>query len=525
MANFINHCVFRSNHINAIKEGKKVRYVICDSFGKYYENKPFEEVMYYIKRYNYEDIFILSPSVKSEKNPARRLANKLSGKGIPIYVPNNDEEKLDQDILSGKIVFSTFHQVKGLERKAVIVFNFDNSYFKFYKRNSNPKKCPNEIYVAITRAQERLSLIHHDQNEYLPFLDRRKLRNYTDFINTGMNLFSYNSDRPIDTAVTDLTRHLPVRVLTKAIEYLDIKNVQKKGEIIKIPIKTKQKKTFESVSEITGTAIPAYFEYLTTGKMSISKLLDGQKLDDDIELDDKPNEKSRISINTSGKSNNGYMFRKIKDDKKPNTGLLTTKDLVGDTDSSSDKDQKKTTSDNSAIIPSKLLRMTNKYCAKKSKYVYKVNQINKYDWLSQENLDRCIKRLQNNITKDAKFEVMKEFSNPRDNNLMNRNIIGYIDCIDGNNIWELKCVKELKKEYYIQLGIYAYLFEIEKKVYKERSINKLERELDLGDITEKDMLDKIEEISKICNREYKYYLFNIDEFLIDVNCIKDLYKI
>ena len=57
------------------------------------------------------------------------------------------EEKLDEDILTGKIVFSTFHQVKGLERKVVIIYNFDNSYFIYYEKDKSPFICPNTIYV------------------------------------------------------------------------------------------------------------------------------------------------------------------------------------------------------------------------------------------------------------------------------------------------------------------------------------------------------------------------------------------
>ncbi len=41
--------------------------------------------------------------------------------------------------MKDKLVFSTFHQVKGLERKVVIVYSFDDSYFDFYQRESNRK--------------------------------------------------------------------------------------------------------------------------------------------------------------------------------------------------------------------------------------------------------------------------------------------------------------------------------------------------------------------------------------------------
>ena len=133
MAKFINKCMLKSDRIKSEKvTPNKPKYIICDCF------KPaviFEEVKYFLdKGYKPSDIFILAPSVKKGKQPIRMLENEIKGtlKDIPIYVPTCDEEKVDNDVIEGKMVFSTFHQVKGLERKVVIVFNFDDSYFKFY---------------------------------------------------------------------------------------------------------------------------------------------------------------------------------------------------------------------------------------------------------------------------------------------------------------------------------------------------------------------------------------------------------
>ena len=56
---------------------------------------------------------------------------------------------------------SSYHRTKGLETKQVFVFNFDSSYFEYYARDQNPSKCPNDIYVAVTRAKDHLVLLHH----------------------------------------------------------------------------------------------------------------------------------------------------------------------------------------------------------------------------------------------------------------------------------------------------------------------------------------------------------------------------
>jgi superfamily I DNA/RNA helicase len=43
----------------------------------------------------------------------------------------------------GKVLFSSFHSSKGLERKVVVIFNFDDSYFKYYAKEKPVNICPN----------------------------------------------------------------------------------------------------------------------------------------------------------------------------------------------------------------------------------------------------------------------------------------------------------------------------------------------------------------------------------------------
>jgi hypothetical protein len=53
----------------------------------------------------------------------------------------------------------------------VIVFNFANSYFTYYGRDEAPHVCPNPLYVAATRASERLYLVAEaEEGGKLPFL-------------------------------------------------------------------------------------------------------------------------------------------------------------------------------------------------------------------------------------------------------------------------------------------------------------------------------------------------------------------
>jgi vacuolar-type H+-ATPase catalytic subunit A/Vma1 len=42
-------------------------------------------------------------------------------------------------------------------------------------------------------------------------------------------------------------------------------------------------------------------------------------------------------------------------------------------------------------------------------------------------------------------------------------LYGYFDCMDKNNVYEFKCISELKKENYLQLAIYMFMNERKKQ--------------------------------------------------------------
>ena len=452
MSEFINNCIMNRDHIMSNKNSNhKPRYIVCDTFGSSSFSKfikfakkpqsmtsiPFSELMYYLEMgYKPEDIFILAPSVKSDKSAIRQLENKIKTtlKNISIYIPVSDEEKLDKDVLKNKLVFSTFHQAKGLERKVVIIFNFDNSYFIYYKKDKNTNICPNEIYVAITRGLERLSIFHHYSYDYFPFLNTYKLNQYCEVIydkKLRLSKIPVNMDKKIKVSVTDLIKHLPSTVLDECFNYIKITCIRPRSTIIDIPIKTDQKNGMESVSEITGTAIPTYFEYMIKNKKcsileELNKVIENEDnggfLDDDIQSNTVKNSDS-YDIST--------LYKNIVTLKKTFSADM-------------------------------LLYIANKWCSYKSGFIFKTYQITNYDWLSDENLNKCIERLKTlNISNKALFEGKIEIKDTSE--LGNKHLIGYFDCNDGNKIYELKCVKELTKEHYLQVAIYMYINENTKK--------------------------------------------------------------
>ncbi len=431
-AQFVNNCMGKQFGIKSDKVyGNKPKYLITDSFSESIFCKQFVELKDCLKKYKPEEIFILAPSVKNEKSPVRQLENliKKNLKNVPVYVPVSDEEKLDEQILKNKLVFSTFHQSKGLERKVVFVYGFDDSYFKYFKKDKDPKKCPNELYVAVTRALEHLVIIHGITNGYLQFLNKNLLNTYANIIKDGeLQIQQYKITKTYEIAVTDLIKHLPVDVLNICIGYLTINKVKDKSDKINIPFKSEQLLGYESLGEITGTAIPSYLQYKTSGIMSI--------YNESIKYCRENNIK-KSDVNSPDFIDSDYSDQE-------NTILIQKYDLEN--------------INLTKLKPDELLYIANYYCAKKSGFLYKIYQITNYNWLSEENLNNAYNRLvQLGIGKKAKYEQYFEISKMSE--LLDRRLYGYIDCIDSNNIYEFKCVNKIENEHYLQLATYMFLFE------------------------------------------------------------------
>lgn len=488
ISNFINKCMLSSetnDRINAIKEGEKPDYFMLNVMNDYCIAKYiFKIVDKLLKRYAPEDIFVLAASIQKKglkEIPIRRLENmiKTQLKNIPVYVPNNDEEEIDDDIIKGKMVWSTFHQAKGRERKVVIVFGFDNSHFMFYKKDKNPYVCTNELYVATTRAKEKLILFHASDMEYLPFVNKKLLKQYTNFkIINKMRLYKPKTNNFITTSVTDLCKHLPQNIIDECMNCITVINKREAEEYIQLESKTIQKLTNEDVSNLNGTAIPLYYEYFHTGK--ISSL-------DNILIDEE--ESNAVSSDTE------------LDEEDP----FDTTDDFDDIDLDDDSDDivlYKTYSlkeirqhiQQKTLQIDEVLYIANLLNAQITGYIYKLVQISTYDWLSSYNVKKCIARLNSlYLSNNAEYELPISLIN-QPVELLDRDLVGSIDCIDGYNIYEFKCTTKLKDIHYLQLAIYAYMIETNIIQTEQLSIN------DALELKE----NKLSDIINISNKAYQH---------------------
>jgi hypothetical protein len=277
MASFLNECCDGALPIQATKDGGRVRYIACSMYSK----RPLQEVEYYLKKgFAYDDLFVLAPSVKCSQSPVRILANRLTEKGIPVYVPTTDDEKIADEVVRHKMVFSTFHQVKGLERAVVLVFDFSEHYFRYYGKDLDPFEIPNTLYVALTRARVGLTVFHEDTSPYASFLKRDKIEECCwvekskRFREDRILSVGSRTTKTASFKIKELLRYLPVDVVQECMLGLSITKIDEGSgsgsDSVRMEIPSVVEQSDgppENVSEINAVAIPWYFEYQRTGTM------------------------------------------------------------------------------------------------------------------------------------------------------------------------------------------------------------------------------------------------------------------
>jgi hypothetical protein len=418
VANFVNKILLKEDRLNAIKDGPPVEYLICNPF------KP-KEIINKIKNflsmgYTPNDIFILAPSIKSKKIPIRILENILVLNGIPCCVTINDENNIiDEEVMYNKILFTTYHQSKGLERKIVFVYSMDDGYYR-YAKDSSIDKCPNPIYVACTRTLEHLIIIHGKQNSYLPFLNVEELNKYCNIngtIELKENITNSNSsinEIIHNITVTDFIKSLTINQTIEALKNIKFKNIQNIYKNIIIPSKIlTSNNMFEDVSSINGIAIPSYYEFISNNN---SKLLDNitSNIDD-------------LTLIIKNKLDN-----------------ILLKDILNIND---------------------FLFFATIYDMRLNGYCYKLLQIQDYNWLEKKQLNDIL----NIIHKALGNKIYhREFEEKISILINGKKIFGIVDCIDDKTktIWEFKAVSYISEINLLQLAIYAYIC---KNIYKDYS--------------------------------------------------------
>lgn len=427
IVNFINECMIGYKRLSGTKMGKyKPRYVLCNSY-----SEPCKLIKELLKSYKPEDIFVSAFSIK-DKTPIKHLANYVTNSlRIPIYCANSDQEALDPRVTENKLVFSTIHQLKGCERKAVLFIGFDNSYFEYYDKGSDPNICPNELYVVVTRASEMLVLVHDSKKTFLPFLNVEELTRYTTFERrcaVGTNLVGNYVPNTDSFTVSELVSYLPFSIENMCMGYLNVTVINEPGEKLNVPSVVKMSDTiFESVSDITGIAIPAYFEYTLFDRTTLLTKNTVEKMITKLE---SGSSSTKLAMITKLKR----FSKSLKNFHKEHIAGINMKEL-----SISD-----------------LLKISLYYAAQQNRTDYKLNQITTFNWLRKDVLGEGVDRLKEVVIgRKLVFEESIERLCLSDT----ITLMGELDCVDKDNkiVYEFKCTKDLTTSHMIQLGIYMFI--------------------------------------------------------------------
>lgn len=465
-ARFNNDVLLGIERLKALKDGPLVEYIRNNRTNS--EKIVIAKIIQYIASgVSPGDIFVLAASVKGVNSNVRKMENALVERGIPCYVPIFDTEGIEDKVIDGKVVFSTFHSVKGRERPIVIVMGFDQSYFDIYGQELPTDKCPNVIYVACTRSTNKLILLEKDDNFYdrpFDFMKKthREMRDekYVDFNGMPREKFyekpplqpdeTIEKERFYDVMPSELAKYVPDHILENISPLVDtifIQEVEPTDEsTIDIPnIIQTSRGLYEDVCDLNGIAIPSiYYDHL---------------------------------------------FRKYGSDgtKPVNIGANILRHIIND--SLSD------TTDNQCLPLKRLidrmpevcetsadyLRLSNLYVACKERILSKWNQIGEedYGWLTTNIIAKFMERLDSVIgiecvdnpplvehsIIDREMEVETALMNGiLQSHLPNMSrrfrFSARADLITWKTLWELKCTNTITIEHKLQTVLYAWLWHV-----------------------------------------------------------------
>lgn len=412
-----------------------VRYARCNTFG----DLPFRQLItWLISGLAPSDIFVLAPSIRAnmKQSPVRVLENRLVQAGVRCFAASSDDERLDEDVTRGKVVFATFHQVKGLERRAVMVFNFDDSYHRYFERGSTQiglKGCPNAIYVAVTRAMSHLTVLHDSKHGPLrtvrsESLDRdcevvsersqARSRSQSSQAHSLATKLHRRTTHETDLSVTELLRHQKEQVLQAAMACLTVRHlgVQLDAGSCSTLLKCKTDTgdgSWENVAAITGTALPCVFEYETSCKCTLLQ---------------------RAAVTMRGLAPVDQERLRTLVEQMP-LGKPSISDF---------------------------LYIANVHIALTSGYTHKLRQIREYDWVTEQDVSAMLNVMRHHVTGPPDLVM---YEHPASLTIMvgerQVRLSCAIDCIDSSTrtSFEIKCVGHLSVEHHLQTALNALLLE------------------------------------------------------------------
>jgi hypothetical protein len=461
MCQFINRALLNEERMEACRDGPPVVYASHNS--KNLERMVLGEIYKLLENGGQpHEIFILGASVKGLNSKIRSLENALVERGIPCHVPVMESDTIDERVIHKKVVFSTFHTVKGRERNYVFVVGFDNSYFMYNARNAPRDICPNTLYVASSRAKKALYVL--EQNEYRSdrpleflrmshhdmmasdFVQFRGIPRSNFFIDEDAQQREFELVHNHMITPTELIKFISESVIEEISELMDRIFVTETDpeSLLEFPIPNMIETRggfFEEVSDLNGIAIPCmYYDYLE------------QAFSEDGEPSSKNVLYSIIHENIASMKPDKHTYLKEIVNTLP-PALETIQDY---------------------------LYVANISLAVQERLYSRLKQIDReeYTWITQDMYDLCRTRLRTTVGADCQKAkpliektlihqsnheqhvhidtFLKQYFEPHNT----FRFTARMDVIGDEFLWELKCTHKISIDHLLQVVIYAWLWQM-----------------------------------------------------------------
>ena len=247
--------------------------------------------------------------------------------------------------------------------------------------------------------------------DYLPFLDKDQIKNYCTVAGGRLKLKD-RPQKPLEYSVTELLQHVSFNIVDQLTNKLTKISICKKSKLIHVPNEIKQPYGYEEVSEITGTAIPAYLEFIIRGTCKIYERLFDKKIFNNLKpviLDEQCDDEqcddddaveifeSKIMSNMLGDDDHNVC---IDEDNDQNVCVDMVDNAVDMVDMKTFDDCFKTRESFYAMLaskdllkPNKLLYCATRYCSYMSQYNFKNVQIKFHEKILNSELISFTKEL------------------------------------------------------------------------------------------------------------------------------------
>ena len=425
IAQFVNEVLLRDGSITSNRDGEPVTVCTCNYFvwGSF-----LAFFMREILKYGPGETFVLAPSVRLHLWPIARLQEHLVSAGVPVYFPLFEDGLGREEAMVNKVVFSSFHGSKGRERRLVFVLSFDMSYDMYYNRNGNPYVCSNPMYVAATRAKDKLVMVRSNQMQCPEYVQAERMRELCDMRDYAPPWQGKDRKRrPPKCSATVLVSHQresAAEELSSMLEGMYV-CVRERTHSICIPCSITQEGSEEEVSSVTSLLI----------NDSLQRRFGSSFVETGIR-DFEENPKHDMFDHTPNKD---LIMTHLRNDTEHNIARLLHRVLVYN-----------------AIVNNESFRLA---------------QIKRFDWVSDKQLTECVAAAEANLGIDASSEFEYKLSRRKDCEEdcpicaavqrdcdMAVHISGTLDIKTDKAIIENKATTAESIEHRLQLIVYKYMW-------------------------------------------------------------------